>query len=217
MAATTSGAVSKEDFQLALRAWDNGARLLHDANFLLNAKRHVSATLLGICVIEEDEKGAWAMAEGMVSQRTKRSSAHADKLDRAVTGLSSLLGEDWAAIVGTEADRFTGMHLKALRERCMYVDRDQGPESVTIEEAAAVVAAAYNAVHARWVMVNHDRGEMIAFLGDYGDAWARLVAPNYDLVGSPEWFEGLASMIRDLRVRWEFDWEQSGFKELRRR
>jgi len=207
--------VSKEDFQFALSAWDNCARLLNDADFLLSAKRHVSATLLGICVIEEDEKGAWAMAEGMVGQRTKRSSAHADKLDRAVAGLSSLLGEDWAAIVGTEADRFTGMHLKALRERCMYVDRNQGPASVTIEEAAAVVAAAHNAVRARWFMVNHDRSEMIAFLCDYADAWARLVAPNYDVVGSPAWFEGLESMIRDLRIRWEFDWEQSGFRELR--
>ena len=46
------------------------------------------------------------------------------------------------------------MHLKALRERRAHVDHNEGPASVAIEEAGAVVAAAHNAVCARWFMVN---------------------------------------------------------------
>jgi AbiV family abortive infection protein len=219
-ATATAGAEAvnnEEDFVYALRAWDNCARLLDDAQYLLDAGRYVTATLLGICVIEEDEKGAWAMAEGMVGTRVKRSRAHGDKLDRAVAGLSSLLGEDWESIVGTQAQHFNGLHLKALRERCMYVDRNDGPEAVTIEEAAAVVAAAHNAVRARWFMVNHDRTEQIDFLRDYAESWARHVAVNYENAGGSEWFAGLQAMLDDLRTRWDFDWEASGFKNTRRK
>ena len=100
--------------ELALAAWDNAARLQRDSGILIQAGRHVSAALLSVCALEEDEKGSRWFDQALTEPRARSSSLHNKKGDRAIANLMNLFGDTWRNIVGTSSDGFTGAFLKDL-------------------------------------------------------------------------------------------------------
>ena len=199
----------------ALASYRLSADLVAEVQLLWANGRVARAAALAVFALEADAKAGERIKEVTGIPELPRGEPHRRRIEASLASVSGMFAEDLEAIVGVE-----GLSTEAVwqvRQRALYVDRVDGdiltPDGLSVERAAAVVAAAQNVVNSRSVL-GTDAELLTEFFVDYGDTWRRHIEPIAADARGESWSAAAAALHADISARWLFG--EDGARVLQR-